>query len=220
MNELIFFAYVCTMIVSLLIAIRMGSITLSSLVVALWVLANLFVFKQIDLFGFSVTAADALVVGAMLGVNLLQEFYGKEIARKTIWASFFVLCMYVVLSLLHCAYIPNQFDTTHAAFLTLLYPMPRLVLASLIAYLAASNTEYYLYGFLKQMTHGRFFVVRNYATVTVSQLIDTVLFGFIGLYGVVGNLWHVIVFSYCIKLLIVFFAAPFLLLARHIKQGV
>jgi hypothetical protein len=219
MNELIFIAYVVSLLVSLLIAMRMGSVALSSLVVTLWVIANLFVQKQIDLFGFSVTAADALVVGAMLGVNLLQEFYGKDVARKTIWASFFVLCVYVVLSMLHCAYVPNQFDTTQAMFMRLLYPMPRLVVASLLAYLVAANVEYYLYGFLKTMTNGRFFVFRNYATVTVSQFIDTLLFSFIGLYGIVGNFFHVVMFSYMIKLGIVLFAAPILSYARYLKRG-
>jgi uncharacterized integral membrane protein (TIGR00697 family) len=149
----------------------------------------------------------------------LQEFYGKDVARKTIWASFFVLCVYVILSLLHCAYEPNRFDTTQALFMRLLFPMPRLVIASLVAYLVAANVEYYFYGFLKNLTRGRFFVFRNYATVTVSQLIDTVLFSFIGLYGMVGNMFHVVLFSYCIKLAIVVFAAPVLSCARYIKRG-
>lgn len=219
MNEIIFLAYIFTIVISLLIAVRMGSVALCSLIATLWVVANLFVQKQIDLFGFSVTASDALIVGAMLGINVLQEFYGKEIARKMIWSGFFVLAVYVILSLIHCGYVPNHFDTTQTLFLRLLYPMPRLVIASLVAYLAAALVEYYLYGFLKSLTRGKFFVFRNYATVTVSQLIDTVIFSLIGLYGLVGNLYHVVLFSYIIKLLIVLIAAPALSCAQYFKRG-
>jgi len=78
MNEFIFLLHIIIIAISSLVALRLGKEALVAYVCVLGILSNLFVTKQILLFGFNVIATDAFVVGAVLGLQLLQEYYGKK----------------------------------------------------------------------------------------------------------------------------------------------
>ena len=216
MNEIIFLTYIFIVCSASLLAVRFGKEALVALIAVQCVLVNLFVIKQIELFGLAATASDALAVGATLCLNLLQEFYGREIAKKAIWVSFFAALFYTVISFLHMQFIPSLVDTSHEHFCVLLQPMPRIVAASLVVYLIAQNIEVRLYGFFQRYYNNRYFIIRNYASVSITQFIDTVLFSFLGLYGILSNIGHIIIMSYAIKLIIIFATAPFLALSKKL----
>src|SRR5205085_8602177 len=140
------------------------------------ILANLFVIKQITLFGFTATCADAFTVGATLGLNLLQEYFGKDITKKAIWVNFFLLIFYLIVSQIHLWYTPAAFDTAQEHFIPLLGLMPRIVIASFSVYFFVQMLDYYLYGMLKKKYADKHLVLRNYFSIAFCQLIDTILF--------------------------------------------
>lgn len=220
MNELIFIAYVLTVSTAALVALRIGKSALIGLICVQCILVNLFVTKEIVLFGFTATASDALAVGITLSLNLLQEFFGKYTARKTIWISFAGSIFYTVLTMLHLAYKPGITDVSQSAFETLLRPMPRIVVASLFVYIIVQYLDSYLFGYLSQRFKHKHFILRNYASTAISQLVDTVLFSFLGLYCLNQNfcklstIVQIIVVSYIIKLLVILIAGPYLALSK------
>jgi uncharacterized integral membrane protein (TIGR00697 family) len=214
-NELIFLGYIAIVSGSALIALRLGKEALVSLICVQWVLANLFVTKQITLCGLNATTSDALAVGATLCLNLVQEYFGKELAQKTIIIGFCSTLFYTALSFLQVLYIPSTYDTAHIHFCALLAPMPRIVLASVFTYLIVQQIDFYLFGFLKKRMVNRSLTVRNYISVSITQLIDTVLFSFLGLYGLVASIRDIIVISYGVKLVILVIAAPCLALSHY-----
>lgn len=216
MNELLFIAHTIIISISALIALYLGQAALVAFVCLQCVLANLFVVKQITLFGFSATCADAFTVGAVLGLNLLQEYFGRTITRKCIWINFFLLVFYVVISQIHLAYTPNSYDTMQECFIPILGLMPRIVIASFVVYLIAQLADYALYGFLKRALVDRYLVARNMASIMLTQLLDTVLFSFLGLYGIIENIWQVIFISYMVKLVAIGIASPFVLFSKKI----
>ncbi len=222
MNELILLGYIIAVSSAALIALRFGKEGLIGLICVQAVLVNLFVTKQISLFGFTATASDAMAVGITLSLNLLQEYYQKAAALKAIWISFFCALFYTVMSLFHLAYTPATTDTSSALFQVLLAPMPRLVIASLVAYVVAQYTNTMLYGWLKERFDDRFFVIRNYGSIAISQLLDTLLFAFLGLYAInesfsnLGTLFDIIVVSYIIKVVVIVIAVPYVRFARTI----
>lgn len=218
MNELIFFMYIFVVSTAALVAVRLGKEALVALIAVQAVLVNLFVIKQIELFGLTATASDALAVGATLCLNLLQEYYGQPIAKKAVWISFFCALFYTGIGLLHIAYLPCAFDTSNTHFVALLSPMPRIIIASLSVYLLVQNIEIRLYAFLQKYFNNKHFIIRNYTSVAITQLIDTVLFSFLGLYGILSNIGHIIIISYAIKLIIIFTTAPFLLFSKKISN--
>lgn len=219
MNELIFLAYVAIVTSSSLLALRAGKEALVALVSVQWVLANLFVTKQIMLFGLNATASDALAVGASLGLNLIQEYFGRQLAKKTIFIAFGVTLFYTTLSWLQVLYCPSSLDKTHEHFCALLNPMPRIIIASMAVYLLVQLLDYALYGFLKKNGSRIPQLVRNYISVGTTQCVDTVLFSFLGLYGIVNNIGEIIIISYSVKLLILLLAAPFLALSRYTHKA-
>ena len=99
MNELIFIGYIVIVSVASLIAARFGKEALIALISVEALLLNIFVLKQITLFGLTATAADALAVGSSLALNLFQEQYDKKTAQKAIWISFFCALSSIRLSL-------------------------------------------------------------------------------------------------------------------------
>jgi len=200
MNNLIFILH--TIIISLItiISSRLGEKFITSTLVIFGILANLFVLKQIDLFSMQVTSSDVFIVGISLGLNLIQDQFDQKTAQKTVWISFWGLLIYTILSQFQIWYIPNQLDCTNLHFVNLLSLAPRLTVASLISYLISQTIDVKLYAYLKDKLANQPGLIRNYLSIAISQLADTIIFSLIGLSGLNYNLFHIILFSYTIKL--------------------
>jgi uncharacterized integral membrane protein (TIGR00697 family) len=218
-NELVFVLHTVTVSLAALAALRLGKEALVAFICLVCVLANFFVVKETTLFTLHATCSDAFTIGATLGLNLLQEYYGREITRKTIWINFFLLIFYAIISQVHLLYIPSAADSTQAAFTTILSFMPRIVIASFSVYFIAHMIDYTLYGFLKQACKDKFFILRNYGSIAISQLVDTILFSFFGLYGIISNIGEIMVVSYAIKLVAIALATPFIALSRRFMRN-
>ena len=222
MNELVFLAYSLLVSSSCIMALRINKESLIALICVQAVLANLFVTKNIMLFGLNATASDTLAIGCTLGLNLLQEYYTRISVIRTIWISFFCSLFYTLVSILHVSYISASQDPFAACFSLLLSPMPRVILASLVTYLISQHLEYYLYGYLRLKLANRYFILRNYTSVAISQFVDTVLFSFLGLYMLnqafssINTILEIITVSYILKLTTLFITVPFIALARKI----
>lgn len=215
-NELIFLLHCSCISLFALGALWLGREALVGFICLQAILANLFVVKQITLLGLNATASDAFTVGGVLGLNLLQEYYGQDEAKKAIWISFFMLVFYGIVSQIHLAYIPSSFDTMQTHFAPILGFMPRIVIASFTVYLIAQHLDALLYGYFKKMAQGRYLIIRNYGSIVISQLVDTVLFSVLGLYGIVDNVLHIIIVSYAIKLATIMVATPFIGLSKKL----
>lgn len=218
-NEILFILHSTWISVATLCTLFVGKEALIAAITVFTILANLFVTKQITLCGFHVTATDAFAIGATLGMNMLQEYYGNTAARKAIIISFLMGVFFTIASIFHLLYLPNSFDEHHIHFLALLSPLPRIIIASLSTYFLTQYVDYFLFNTLK-----RKFITQNVSTrycfsTMLSQLFDTVLFSFLGLYGIVHNIGHLIMVSYTIKLVIIAASTPFVWLSSYIMKG-
>jgi hypothetical protein len=221
-NELIFLVGIFLVSTAALIGLRLGKEFLIGLISTFAVIVNLFVLKQISLFGFTATASDALAVGITLSLNLMQEFYGKPAAFRAIWVGFFCALVYCVMCLVHLGYAPAALDTSSVHYQALLWLMPRTITASLSTYLIVQRIDAHIYGFLKVYFSDRYFVMRNYSTLAFTQILDTVLFSFLGLYKMspayssLGTLSEIMTISILIKLTVILIAVPYVRLARSL----
>lgn len=201
-------------------ALTLGAEGLTALMSLLVVCANLFVNKSILLLGFEITPTDSLAVGAGLTLNILREYYGAPAAKRAIGVSFFILMVFIALSQLVLAFEPSSHDIMSSHYDALLRVMPRLGAASAIAYLLSQLTEFYLYSMLKAWTHGKHFLLRNYISLSVSQLVDTLLFSFLGLYGIVYSMVDIITFCYVAKFITIIMSASLIaVLRRFVKPA-
>lgn len=216
MNAYLFFIH-CSVVLSFLITcLYLGKEAVMLFVGICCLFANFFVTKEIILFGCEVTASDMYTIGAMLGLSVIQEYWGKAAARRTIGLSFLLLLFGAVAAFLHLAYTPSPHDTMQPYFEKILSPAPRLIAASLVVFFIVQYLEMALFSFLQRFSKIPFFI-RAASTTSCVQMVDTLLFSFLGLYGLVHSLFDICVVSYSIKLLIIALSSPFLALTKYMK---
>lgn len=222
MNNLLFFTSALLIVTFSLLAVQRDKAVLIAWIALQSVLANLFVLKQISLFGFNATASDIFAIGSLLGLNFLREKYGaiegRQACKIAILTSFFCMIFFAIVSQIHLLYEPSALDTTQHAFEQILTPNPRILLSSVFAFFTVQIFDLYFYAFLKRTLKNKNLILLNSLSLGSSQLIDTVLFTFLGLYGYVSNIGEIIIISYTIKMLAIATIVPFSYFTTHNKN--
>lgn len=215
MNEVIFGLHILADLVFLALAVRYGKTALGIYIALSGILANLFVVKQIQLFGLMATASDVFAVGGIFALNLLQELHGQQAANRATIASLGALVFFAFMSQIHLSYIPSPHDATHVAFHSVLSSTPRIVAVSIGVYYLVQRLDLLFFGALKSFIAQ--FEIRVLASLLVSQALDTALFSFFGLYGIVDALFQIMIISYAIKCVVILCSSP---LASVLKRFV
>lgn len=216
MNELFFFAHVIVLLSLILISLKMGKEALISCFILETILANLFATKQMECFGLTITCTDVYTIGAIFSLNVMQEHFGKPFAQKVIWAAFFASFFFISMTFFHLNYIPSPFDQTHTFFSKVFSVAPRILGASLFVSLITQKIDVELFAFFKAKWKHVSFVSPFILATIISQFLDTCLFSFLGLYGLVHSMLSIILMSYLIKLMVIFLAAPFITFSRKV----
>ena len=208
MNELLFLLHLVVVSSCTLFAFKKGKTALTAWICLQAVLANLFVLKQVCLLTAHVTCSDVFAVGTIFGLNLLREYYGKDSAKHALGCCFFSMGFFMIMSQLHLWYSPSPYDITQTAYETLLSPSPRLLIASLLAFFIVQQIDLRLFQFIKEKLPQMGFSLRNGICTTLSQGLDTLLFSFLGLFGLVACLSHIILVSFLLKLIVIALMSP------------
>lgn len=213
-NEYIFLIHCLLMGFGALGSLFLGAYALITFICLQLIASNLFVIKPVVLFGITATGADAFTIGAVCGFHLLQEFYGRDIAQKTIIISFSCLILFVAAGQIHLWYLPALSDQSHAHFAHILSVLPRITLASLSSYVITQQFDCWLFDKVRRAFAHRYLPMRNALCASLSQLFDTCLFSILGLWGIVDPLHEIILISYAIKLIALGLMTPCIILAR------
>lgn len=214
MTNICIFLLSCTLIIGFSqCAAKLGESLLTTWIAVLSLLANFFVLKQISLLGFNATASDVFAVGSLWSLNLMQEYFGTKAAKRAIWASFLGLGFFVLMAQLHLAYVPSTYDTAQGAYTALLQPTPRILVGSLVAFFISQQCDRRLYQAAKQRLSLPA-PIRSTLTLLCSQALDTVLFGFIALYGIIDALNEILWVSYSIKCMAILAMLPAALIVQ------
>lgn len=216
MNEGIFALHIAVTAVAALLALRLGRAALLAWIGLQAVLANLFVIKQMTLIGLTVTCSDIYMVGSVLCLNLLQEFYGREAARQSVLISLLLMALFGVMSQLHLAYEPSPYDSTHSYFAQILAFTPRLLIASYLVFYIVQRLDIWVFGRLRARLGSWPLPLRSGLSTLLAQIVDCTLFVMIGLYDIVNEPLHVIFVGCIVKMLVIAGAVPFTALAARV----
>ena len=217
MNELLFLTHAFIVIGFVMAALRYGNgYSLVSLVAIQAILANLFVVKQMQLFGMTVTCSDVYSIGCILSLNLLQEYYGKDLAKKAIQISFLGLIFFTAMSQIHLWYLPAASDSTQSSFQTIFAATPRIIFASIFVFYFVMKLDLTFFAWLKTRFSGNSFAQRVGLSLLLSQLVDTILFSIIGLYGIVESVFDIILISFFVKCLMIACSTPLVAFSRRL----
>jgi uncharacterized integral membrane protein (TIGR00697 family) len=203
MNECLFIFHILAILGCCRIALFLGKEALVFWVAFQPILANLFVFKQITLFGFEVTCSDVYVVGSVCGLNFIQEFFSKDLAKKASSLSLYALFFFIGMGVIHLCYIPSLHDTAHPSYTTLFSYVPRVALASVSTFAFVQRFDIFFFGLLQKTSYS--LLIRNMIALVLSQCIDTLLFTFLGLWGIVESFFDVFFVSFLVKVFCILF---------------
>ena len=134
--------------------------------------------------------------------DVLAEVYGLRQARRAIWVGFVLAALASLTFLAVGAAPPGPGYENQGAFLAVLGFVPRIVLASLVGYLAGQFLNAYVLVRLKARSAERGLAGRLVASTVVGELADTVLFcviAFAGQFPTWGSLASYTVTGYLYK---------------------
>lgn len=142
--------------------------------------------------------------------DVLSEVYGFKKARRAILLGFFYSILASVVFLLVAAAPPGPGYENQAAFEAVLGFVPRIVSASLAAYMVGQLLNSWILVAIKRKFGEKHLWARLMGSTVVGELADTIIFCTIAFYGVVTNnvLLNYIVVGYIYKVAVEFLIMP------------
>ena len=138
-------------------------------------------------FGFSpepVALGTVVFATTYLVSDILVEHYGAKAAKDSLWLSFISQILMTVIMILTLGHAPVLEDsaTNNTAYLSmanLFTPSPRLLCASLLAYVASQLCDIWVFQKIRDLSHGRFVWLRQNVSTFLSGLLDSFIFSYI-----------------------------------------
>lgn len=119
--------------------------------------------------------------------DILTEVYGYRYARRAIWTGLFVMLL-AVASLTIVRYLPPAAGWDgQSAFETTLGFFPRIVVASLAAYIVGEFLNSFVLAKLKLRTGGKKLWLRLVSSTVIGEFFDTLVFGLIAFMGILSG---------------------------------
>ena len=119
--------------------------------------------------------------------DVLTEVYGYARARRCIWAGFAALLFMAFMAAVVVALPPSPDWEGQAAYEAVFGQVPRIVLASIVAFWAGEFANSYVLARMKIWTQGRHLWTRTIGSTVVGQGIDSLIFYPLAFYGVWDN---------------------------------
>jgi len=220
-NELLWFMFLIVDFSLALTAIYFfGRRALFVIIGASIIVCNIQVMKTVELFGFVATLGNIVYGGIFLATDLMGETFGKKEARKGVWLGFYALVFMTVSMQFALWFTPHESDFIHPAMQTIFGFIPRVALASIVAYLVSQHHDIWAFHFWRKVTQGRHLWLRNNLSTWVSQAIDSLVFVMLAFYGVFERkvLLSILLTTYFIKLLVALLDTPIIYMGRWVIQ--
>lgn len=145
--------------------------------------------------------------------DVVDEVYGKRRAYYVVWAGLGAEAAMLALIILDYP-IPPLEPSMQELYERVFMTQPRIVLASVLAYVVSQHHDVWAFWKWRQVTRGRHLWVRNNLSTMTSQLIDTTVFTTVAFGGLVpiGTLALIALSTWLVKLFIAAIDTPFVYL--------
>ena len=166
------------------------------------VVANIIATKIVTLGNWSVSVSFIAYPLTFLVTDTISEVYGRRTVTVVVWTGFALSLLVVLLTYVGGIIPAASFWEGQQAYDDILGSVPRIVLASMVAYLISQNNDVLVFHLLKKVTKDKHLWLRNNGSTMVSQALDSAVFVSIAFAGTVpgGVLWELIYVQYVIKL--------------------
>jgi queuosine precursor transporter len=141
-------------------------------------------------------------LGYVIG-DVLTEVYGYSRARRCIWVGFAALLFMAFMSWVVVSLPPAPGWTGQEAYESVFGQVPRIVLASIVAFWAGEFVNSFVLARMKVLTKGRHLWSRTIGSTFVGQGVDSLIFYPLAFYGVweTSQVMTVMVTNWALKVL-------------------
>ncbi|AQL56190.1 queuosine precursor transporter [Abyssicoccus albus] len=184
------------------------------------IIANLQVLKAVDVLGFEATLGNIMFASLYLATDILNEKYGRNVAKKAVWMGLFSMIAFTLISQITLVFTPSKSDFAHEHLEVILGLVPRIAIASAISYVIGNFFDVWVFNKIRTLVRAdRKFYIRAIGSTSLSSIIDTALFALIAFYGTYPNevVLNIFITTYILKLLTTVFNVPFGYIAKSIK---
>lgn len=108
--------------------------------------------------------------------DIITEHYGKEAAKRNIWLSFTTQVLVTITMVISIGFRPVEGNSAHGAICELFMPAPRLLIASLAAFVISQLFNINIFAWLSKFYHEKLLWLRSNVALMVSELIDNIIF--------------------------------------------
>jgi uncharacterized integral membrane protein (TIGR00697 family) len=140
--------------------------------------ANIQVLKlmTMDIMPEEVALGTATFSTIFLCNDIITEHYGKEAARKNIWLCFATQILVSITMVIAIGFKPVEGNQAHNAIYELFMPAPRLLIASLTAFVISQLFNINIFAWLSKFYKEKLLWLRSNVAQMISELIDNIIF--------------------------------------------
>ncbi len=221
MNEILWFLFMLLDFSIVILIFRLfRKEGLYAMIVMSIIVCNIQVVKIVKLLGMTATLGNVLYGSIFFSTDLLSEVYGRKDAKKGVMMGFFTLIVMMIYMKIALIFKPDPSDFSQPHLEGIFNVMPRIVIASLTAYIVSQLHDVWAFHFWKSRTKGRFLWLRNNFSTMVSQFIDSVIFCLIAFMGLFSprTWWNILLTTYILKFLVALFDTPFIYVGRYMAE--
>lgn len=162
--------------------------------------ANLLETKVIQVCGITVTAGLLVFPVSYIINDCIAEVWGFRKARLIIWSGFAMNFFVVMLGLAAVALPAAPFWEGEEHFNFVFGMAPRIVVASLAAFLVGSFLNAYVMSKMKLVSGGRHFSLRAILSTVVGETADSLIFFPVAFGGIIA--WQELLLMMCIQIIL------------------
>lgn len=192
--------------------LRFGDVLVLGLYITCEIIANTTAAKQVMVAGITVPAAVFIYALTFTLIDLVNERFGKQGARYVVYTAFLANLLLAAYAQFAIWLPPAPFYQGQEAFASVLGSTPRIVVASLTAYLVASLVDTEIFAWWREHVGG-YRWLRVLVSNAVSTLVDSAVFitmAFAGVFPV----FPLIRGQYVVKMAVTFVSIPLIYLVR------
>jgi queuosine precursor transporter len=204
-NGLIFAVTVLISLFFILLMLRLGKQGLAGFIVTNIILVSCFGSLLIPLFGLTTNAGNVFYASIFLAAQVMTEHFGRRAALRSVWTGFGALVLFVLLAQYSIRLSGGQdTDVLVSSLENVFIGLPRLALASMLAYLVSQNLNVWLFDALSSVTGKKKLWLRSLLAAAIGQLVDSVLFFSIAFAHTLSNgqLFQAMIAGFCIKMVV------------------
>lgn len=189
--------------------------------VACNLIANKFIAVDLGFYEFTISAGVLPYPVTFLITDLLSEIFGRKKTNLVVFSGFLALLFVMLILYLGGLFDALSFSNVQNEDYDLMFGnSKRVIIASMVAYLAAQFIDVRLYHFWKKLTKGKYLWLRNNASTFLSMFVDTTLVVIVLFYGVesFNTILGMILSGWLFKIICAFVDTPFLYLGMHLAR--